>query len=90
MTRDAPPDAEVLFEFKRVGAYVQVCAIHTGLNIEAQVSGPAAAPIDALKAAAVRRLAMIINGRRETPRLQPDRHDPGARDPRDRKPGVLV
>ncbi|MGE5503198.1 MAG: DUF6898 family protein [Actinomycetota bacterium] len=51
---------EVLFEFKRVGAYVQVRAIDTQTLVEVSVACPAKAGEQQMKMTALRKLEYVL------------------------------
>ncbi len=53
------PD-EVLFEFKRVGAYVKVTALHPATLTEVSLVGPASASQRQLEFEAVRKLNYVL------------------------------
>jgi hypothetical protein len=52
---------EVLFEFRRVGGTVKVTAIHVETGTEVSLVGAANAGEYALKMAAIRKLAYVLN-----------------------------
>jgi hypothetical protein len=50
----------VLFEFRQIGGVVRVCALDAERNVEVVLQGPASAGLEALKAAALRKLAYVL------------------------------
>ncbi len=54
------PPREVLFEFRQIGGVVRVCALDAERNVEVVLQGPASAGLEALKAAALRKLAYVL------------------------------
>lgn len=60
MTQPRPVTGEVLFELRRIGAVVRVSAVHVERNVEVSLAGPAAAGVEGLKAAALRKLAYVL------------------------------
>ena len=58
---------EVLFEFVRLGAYLKATAIDPQTGIEASVLGPPSAGEAALRALALRKLAMVVAKRQGRP-----------------------
>ena len=56
-----PDLGEVLFEFRRVGGTVKVTAIHVATATEVVLVGAASAGEYALKMAALRKLAYVLN-----------------------------
>lgn len=56
---------EVLFEFTRVGAYVKVCALHPATLTEVTIVGSPSVGPHTLKRTAARKLAYVLNKRRE-------------------------
>ena len=55
---------EIFIEFVALGGSVKVTAIHAATGTEASIVGPASAPRSALEAAAVRKLAYVMNKRK--------------------------
>ena len=53
-------DREVLFEMTRVGSYMKVVAVDAATGTEVTISGPASAPVEALKRQAVNRLLFVL------------------------------
>jgi hypothetical protein len=58
-----PSLGEVLFEFRQVGGSVRVTAIHAASGVEVVMVGAASAGQYALKMAALRKLAYVLNQR---------------------------
>lgn len=56
---------DVLFEFRQIGAFVKVSAIHVDTDTEICLVGPPAAGEHGLKMAAVRKLIYVLS-KRET------------------------
>ncbi|HLN22714.1 MAG TPA: hypothetical protein VK558_01880 [Patescibacteria group bacterium] len=55
-----PPLGEVLFEFRKVGAYVKVSAIDAASNTEVSIVGAANASQQHLKQTAIRKLQYVL------------------------------
>ena len=53
-------DREVLFEMMRVGNYMKVVAVDAATGTEVSISGPASAPVEALKRQALNRLIFVL------------------------------
>ncbi|MCF8480732.1 MAG: hypothetical protein K9H25_09890 [Rhodospirillum sp.] len=60
-----PLPREILYEIKRNGAYMRVCAICADTGIEAVMVGPASIGLFSLKQNAARKLAYVIEKRRQ-------------------------
>lgn len=54
------PEQEVLLEFRRVGKLVKVTAVDPVSLIEVTIQGPASAPQEALRRAAVAKLSYVL------------------------------
>ena len=52
---------EVIFEFRRIGAFVKVSAIDPGSNVEVSIVGAANASQQYLKMTAIRKLQLVLS-----------------------------
>lgn len=58
-----PPAREVIFEHRRLGAWLRVAAVDTATGVEAVATGPADAPA-LLERLAAAKLDRLLKGRR--------------------------
>ena len=63
-----PHDDATILEFTRIGAIVRVAALDPATLTEVVIQGPAAACEAALRAAALRKLAYVLDRRRSAKR----------------------
>jgi hypothetical protein len=63
-----PDDDAVILEFTRIGATIRVAALDPATLTEVVIQGPAAAGEAALRAAALRKLAYVLERRRRAKR----------------------
>ena len=64
----ASKDGSVILEFSRIGATVRVAALDPATLTEVVIQGPAAAGEAALRGAALRKLAYVLERRRRVAR----------------------
>src|SRR5262245_26435293 len=65
--RSMTGEGEVIFEFRRVGAFVKASAIDVASGVEVSITGPASADESTLRRAALAKLEWALRRRRADP-----------------------